>query len=351
MKAEAKAFHVNTRPSLVAQAARERQTVVINDVAQSENYFRNPRLPRTQAEAVFPMVFGDDLIGALDLQSESANRFQESDAQIFATLAEQIAIAVRNAQLYRQQENLAKELERADHMKTQFLSSMSHELRTPLNAIINFNQLIAMGAAGPVTEDQSKMLGTAISSSKHLLQLINDVLVMTKIQAGKLVLYVEDDTNLNDEIKMVVDIAAPLLEKQNASLEQPIQFLQDIDDLPLVSCDRRRIRQTLLNLLSNAIKFTEQGSITLSVKHKGDEILFAMMDTGPGISAAAQAQIFEPFVQTLDGVKAQGTGLGLPISRSLIQAHGGDLWVESKVGEGSTFFFTLPISLDNPIKE
>ena len=344
IKSEAKSFHLSARPSLVAQVARERRAEIINDIEKSDIHFFNPHLPDARAEAAFPMLVGDELVGVLDLQSETVGRFQEGDSQIFSTLAEQIAIAVRNAQLYRQQAHVAQELERADLMKSRFLASMSHELRTPLNAIINFTQLIAMGVAGPVTDEQVTMLNTSLSSSRHLLQLINDVLDISKIQAGKLNLYIEEDVSLNDEIKAVVDMAAPLLQKQNAGLEQPIQFIQDVDqDLPLTACDRRRTRQVLLNLLSNAIKFTERGSITLSAKMKGEEFIFAVMDTGPGIPQAMQIRIFEPFVQATEDIKhSQGTGLGLPISRSLIQAHGGDLWVESNMGEGSTFFFTLP---------
>jgi len=344
IKSEAKSFPINSRPSVVAQVARECKAEIINDTERSTIYLFEPNLPDTRAEAAFPMLVSDVLVGVLDLQSKTVGRFQESESQIFSTLAEQIAIAVRNAQLYRQQEHVAQELKRTDLMKSQFLASMSHELRTPLNAIINFTQLIAMGVAGPVTDEQVTMLNTSLSSSKHLLQLINDVLDISKIQAGKLGLYIEEDVNLNDEIKAVVDIAEPLLQKQNAMLEQPIRFIQDIDhDLPLTSCDRRRIRQVLLNLLSNAIKFTEQGSITLSVKNKGKEFIFAVMDTGPGIPQEMQTRIFEPFVQATDDIKhTQGTGLGLPISRSLVQAHGGKLWVESKMGEGTTFFFTLP---------
>ena len=341
---EAKSFHINSRRSLVAQVARDREAEIINDTKESNMHLFNPHLPETRAEAAFPMLVSDELVGVLDLQSEMVGRFQESETQIFSTLAEQIAVAVRNAQLYRQQEHVAQELERTDLMKSQFLASMSHELRTPLNAIINLTQLIAMGVAGPVTEEQATMLNTSLSSSRHLLQLINDVLDISKIQAGKLSLYIEEGVNLNDEIQEVVDMAVPLLEKQNAGLEQPIRFVQDIDqDLPLTACDRRRIRQVLLNLLSNAIKFTEQGSITLSAKKKGNEFIFAVMDTGPGIPLEMQARIFEPFVQVTDDMKhTQGTGLGLPISRSLVQAHGGDLWVESTMGEGTTFLFSLP---------
>jgi len=344
IKSGLQSFSIKTKPSLVAQVARDRKAEIINDIEKSAIHFSNPRLPDTRAEAAFPMLVSDELVGVLDLQSETVGRFQESEAQIFSTLAEQIAIAVRNAQLYREQEHVARELERTDLMKSQFLASMSHELRTPLNSIINFTQLIAMGVAGPVTEEQMTMLNTSLSSSRHLLQLINDVLDISKIQAGKLSLYIEEDVNLNDEIQAVVDIAEPLLQKQNALLEQPVQFNQDIDrDLPPTACDRRRIRQVLLNLLSNAIKFTEQGSITLSAKKKKNEFIFAVMDTGPGISQEMLSSIFEPFVQATDDIKhTQGTGLGLPISRSLVQAHGGNLWVESMIGEGTTFYFTLP---------
>ena len=344
MKSDEESLHISARPSVVAQAAREHKPEIINDTAQSAIYSFDPHLPDTRAEAAFPMLVGDELVGVLDLESEAVGRFQESETQIFATLAEQIAIAVRNAQLYSRQEQVARELERTDLMKSRFLASMSHELRTPLNAIINFTQLIAMGVAGPVTDEQATMLNTSLSSSRHLLQLINDVLDISKIQAGKLSLYIEEDVNLNVEIKAAVDMAEPLLQKQDASRERPIRFIQDVDkDLPLTACDRRRLRQVLLNLLSNAIKFTEQGSITLSAKKRGDEFLFAVMDTGPGIPREMQARIFEPFVQaTNDNKHAPGTGLGLPISRSLVQAHGGDLWMESALGEGTTFFFTLP---------
>jgi signal transduction histidine kinase len=343
-KSEAKSLLISTFPSLVAQVARECKAEIINDIEKSNIHFSNPRLPDIRAEAAFPMLVSNELVGVLDLQSEMIGRFQESEAQIFSTLAEQIAIAVRNAQLYSEQEHMARELERADLMKNQFLASMSHELRTPLNAIINFTQLISMGVAGPVTDEQESMLTTSLNSSNYLLQLINDVLDISKIKAGKLRLYIEEDVNLNDEISAVLDVAEPLLQKHNTGLEQPILSIQDIDDdLPLIACDRRRLRQVLLNLLSNAIKFTMKGSITLSVKRMENEIIFAVMDTGSGVSPELHTRIFEPFVQVSDDLKnIQGTGLGLPISRSLVQAHGGDIWVESELGEGATFFFSLP---------
>ncbi len=345
IKAEARPFPLETRPSVVAQAARNRQAEIINDTEGSPVYSYNPQLPDTRAEAAFPMLVSDRLVGVLDLQSEVKGRFQEGEKQIFSTLAEQIAIAIRNAQLYREQAYLARQLEQADLVKSQFLASMSHELRTPLNAIINFTQLIAMGAVGPVTDEQVTMLNTSLTSARHLLQLINDVLDISKIQAGKLSLFIEEAVNLSEEINAVVDMAEPLLQKHNTNLEKPVRLILDIDvALPLIACDRRRLRQVLLNLLSNAIKFTEKGSITLSAKSEGNEVLFAVMDTGRGIPEEIRGRIFEPFVQSAGGLKdAQGTGLGLHISRSLVQAHGGRLWVESHIDEGTTIFFSLPI--------
>jgi signal transduction histidine kinase len=288
-------------------------------------------------------ILGDSLVLIFLIRIFNQNLHSALDAnQELRQL--QTSLELRIAERTHDLEIAAQELKRTDLMKSQFLASMSHELRTPLNAIINFTQLIAMGVAGPVTDEQVTMLNSSLKSSKHLLQLINDVLDISKIQAGKLSLYIEEDVNLNDESKAVIDMAEPLLQKQNAALDQPIQFIQDIDQsLPLTTCDRRRIRQVLLNLLSNAIKFTEKGSITLSAKKKGEAFIFAVMDTGPGIPQEMQTRIFEPFVQATNDIKhTQGTGLGLPISRSLVQAHGGDLWLESKMGEGTTFFFSLP---------
>lgn len=338
MKTEGRTIHLDTTPSLVAKAARERHHVIINNVSQSTAYLRNPYLLQTQSEAVFPMVVGEELIGVLGLQSRYVDRFQEADVVILATLAEQIAIAVKNAQLYADQVYAAAELRQADQIKTRFLASMSHELRTPLNAILNFNEMIVMGMAGPVTPEQKGMLDHSLSSAQHLLHLINDILDISKIQADRLTLFVEDDINLYQEISQVISMT------QNLFQEKPVHLVQDIDeDLPLIAGDRRRIRQILLNLLTNAVKFTEQGTVTLSAKNQGDKILFAITDTGSGIPSDMHEMVFEPFMQTGEGIKqAEGTGLGLPITKSLVEAHGGRIWLESELGEGSAFYVLLP---------
>ncbi len=325
--------------SLIAKAARERKTAVANDVSRAEVYLPDPALPYAQAEATFPMEVGGELIGALDLLSDQRGRFGEAEIQIFTTLAEQISIAVRNARLYSMQVQAADELRRADALKTQFHASVSHELRTPLNAIINFVEMIVNEMVGPVPEEQKTLLKLVLQSSMHLLAQINDILDMSKIQAGKTALYVEDDVNLYEILDGVIDVAAPMF------AEKPVKFRLEIDGgLPKVACDKRRVRQILLNLLSNAAKFTEQGEVVLRAEARGDHILFFVRDSGKGVSPEAQAVIFEPYVQTPDGIKKeQGTGLGLPISRGFARAHGGDLWVQSEMGKGSTFFFSLPL--------
>jgi len=340
LKTEGRSFHIEARPSLNAKAARERQIVIINDVSQEPAHAYNPHLPDTQSEAVFPMVVGDELIGVLNFQSEFKNRFEPDDVEIFSTLGEQIAIALKNAQLYEAQSRLAEELRQADQMKSQFLASMSHELRTPMNAIINFTEMVALGMMGPVNDKQIDLLNQSLESSRHLLNLINDVLDISKIQAGKLTLFVEDDVNLRQELKTVAGMVEPFLRNK------PVKLIEDIDDdLPRIAGDKRRIRQILLNLLSNAAKFTDAGSVTLSAKNHGDRVLFAVIDTGPGIPSEMHKLIFEPFIQTSNGVKhAEGTGLGLPITRSLVEAHSGKLWLESEPGAGTAFYLTLPVA-------
>ena len=340
MKADGMAFAIEAAPSLIIQAGREQRAVIIEDVSQSNAYLAVPYLPETQSEAAIPMLIQGNLIGVLDLQSRDLGRFTEADLQILTTLAEQIAVAIQNARLYEEQIHVTEQLRSVDKMKSQFLSSMSHELRTPLNAIINFVEMVAMGLVGPVTEEQKELLNNSLKSSTHLLQLINDVLDISKIQAGKLALFIEQDVDLYRELKTVIDMVLPMFK------DKPVELVQDIDDnLPVIAGDKRRIRQVLLNLLSNSIKFTDKGTVTLSAKLQDEKVAFAVIDTGVGIPPEARSVIFEPFVQTLDGIKLeQGTGLGLPISLNLVKAHGGDLWMESRPGEGSAFYFTLPVN-------
>lgn len=244
--------------------------------------------------------------------------------------------------LYKEQFEIAEKLRAVDAMKSQFLASMSHELRTPLNAILNFTEFVSLGMLGDVNERQKDALDKALESGRHLLSLINDVLDITKIESGMMRLLVEPDVDVYAELNTVKATAESMIGAKS------VRYVEDVDDdLPKLVGDRRRIRQILLNLVCNAVKFTEYGTITISVKRRGDDLLFAVNDTGPGIPLEEQQIIFQPFVQTGKGIKHHnGTGLGLPISNRLIEAHGGKLWLESSPGNGSAFYFTLPVRSD-----
>ncbi|MBN1429007.1 MAG: sensor histidine kinase [Anaerolineae bacterium] len=247
-------------------------------------------------------------------------------------------VAERTAELEQKADDLAK----ANQYKSEFLASMSHELRTPLNAILTFNELLAIGTFGPVNEEQVDYLQKSLQSGKHLLSLINDVLDVAKYQSGKMKLFVEDNFDVETEIEEIVASAKAMLK------DKPVTLTTEIDtDFPSMTCDKRRIRQVLLNLISNAVKFTERGTITLSARREDGEVLFTVADTGPGIAPEEQHLLFEPFIQTESGIRhAGGTGLGLPISKNLVEAHGGHIWVESAPGIGSKFCVSLPLKPD-----
>jgi signal transduction histidine kinase len=234
------------------------------------------------------------------------------------------------------------EAERANHVKSAFLASMSHELRTPLNAIINFSGFVADGDVGPVSEEQKEVLDDVVKSGKHLLNLINDVLDMSKIEAGSLQLFVSNNLDVNSILKEAHSTGLSLLKGPDVEL-----VLKTDDSIPLISGDKNRIIQVLLNLVSNACKFTEKGTIELESKKVGETILISVRDSGMGIDKGYLEKIFQPFIQTEAGIRqGGGTGLGLPISKNLVEAHQGKIWVESEVGKGSTFYVSLPITTE-----
>lgn len=237
------------------------------------------------------------------------------------------------------QRRATEELRTLDQVKNRFLASMSHELRTPLNSVLNFTEFVLNGVFGPVNEEQADALRNVVSSGDFLLGLINDVLDMTKIESGALELFIEQ-VDLQEVIKASLDTARGLLR------DKPVTLVERISpDLPSILGDKRRIQQILNNLISNAIKFTVQGSVTLEAACEGEtSIRLSVRDTGAGIAPADREMIFQPFRQTKQGVQqGSGTGLGLPISRSLTEAHGGKLTLESKPGEGSAFHVILPL--------
>jgi len=232
--------------------------------------------------------------------------------------------------------------ERSDQVKSAFLASMSHELRTPLNAIINFTRYVAKGSLGEVNAQQVETLNEVVDSGKHLLNLINDVLDMSKIEADSLKLFVEDDIDVKSILQSIVSTGKALMKEKSLEIQTDIQ-----ENLPLIRADRQRVLQILLNIISNACKFTEQGHVKVRAYAVADEMIFAIEDTGPGISVEDQISVFQPFKQTTTGLRqGGGTGLGMPISKSLAEAHGGRLWIESEIGKGSTFYCAIPIKSD-----
>jgi signal transduction histidine kinase len=231
------------------------------------------------------------------------------------------------------------EAERANQVKSAFLASVSHELRTPLNSIINFTKFVTKEVMGPINERQHETLTKVIDSGHHLLNLINDVLDMSKIESGSLTLFVEESVNLQQILDTVVTDAKGMLH------EKPIELrVETQGELPSIVGDRKRILQIFLNIISNACKFTQEGHITIKANQQNGHVHIAVEDTGPGIAPEDSQAVFESFKQTSTGLRqGEGTGLGMPISRSLVEAHGGKLWFESQVGQGTTFYVTLPV--------
>jgi len=327
--------------SLVARAARERSAVIVNDVQTEADFLPNPFLPETRSEMAIPMISGDKVIGVFDVQSDLAGHFTQEDANIYTTLASQVAVALQNARLYVEQSATVTQLRELDRLKSSFLANMSHELRTPLNSILGFSDVMLEGLDGDLTENMSNDLGLIQKNGKHLLHLINDVLDMAKIESGKMNLLLEK-FKVHEIIDEVVSITSTLASEKNIALFMESDSDQEVE----VSADRTRLRQVMINVVNNAIKFTEQGRISIRAIPQHDHVLITVRDTGIGIPPDKLEAVFQEFTQvdTSSTRKAGGTGLGLPISRKLVEMHGGRLWAESNGinGEGSIFFVELP---------
>jgi PAS domain S-box-containing protein len=341
MKERGHRIPISREHSLVARAARTRQYAVVNDVTETPDFLPNPLLPDTRSEMSLPLIVGDEVIGVLDVQSERIGRFDKEDVRIKTALANQIAVAVQNARQFGMQLEVANQLRRVDKLRSEFLASMSHELRTPLNSIIGYAEVMLDGVDGELTDEMTEDVQAIHGSGQHLLSLINDILDMAKIDAGRLEIDQEpvELKSVADEIEKVMRV---LLK------DRPVDLIMDVPaNLPTLNADRVRLKQVLNNLISNAVKFTEEGSITISTKviDDGKLVQISVKDTGVGISEENQKILFQAFRQVDNSStrKVGGTGLGLAITKHLVEMHGGSIWLNSREGAGSTFAFTMPV--------
>jgi PAS domain S-box-containing protein len=339
MSLEGREINLNDE-SIVARAARTREGVLENNVRRTVDFLPHPLLPETRAEMALPLIVGGKLIGVLDLQSDRENSFTEEDLNVQTTLAAQISVAVENATQYAAQVETTTKLREVDQLKSEFLASMSHELRTPLNSIIGFADVLLEGLDGELNDRMEEDIGLIRSSGDHLRGLIGDILDMSKIEAGRMDLRYET-IDMAAMAKDVVATAAPLAQEKQLFLHLDIDETAAIQS---IQADRTRLRQILWNILGNAIKFTEKGSVTMSLQAQSNHLLCSVRDTGIGIKEEQAAAVFEHFRQIDGGLDrtAGGTGLGMPITKKLVELHGGEIWIESVYGQGSTFLFTIP---------
>jgi signal transduction histidine kinase/methyl-accepting chemotaxis protein len=332
---------VGAGEGLIGMATEEARLVIIDNYAQWPRRLNTLADDNVERAMSTPLMFYKRPIGAVLVGRRLDDpSFTERDQRLLTLFANLVSPVVRNAQLFAQRRTAMREAERANSVKTRFLASVTHELRTPLNLIINNMDFMRIGQFGDVNDEQRNRLDQTIRSAEHLLYLINDLLDVSKIEAGEMELTIKP-ADLHPVLEDALDSALMLIDSKGANLH----FQTHIPaELPVIPMDARRVRQVLTNLLSNAIKFTDQGSVDLYVRVLPDIVEFSVEDTGMGIAQDEIPKLFEAF-QRSDRAKylsIEGTGLGLPISRYLVEAHGGTMSVWSKVGQGSRFSFTLP---------
>jgi signal transduction histidine kinase len=298
-------------------------------------------LAMTSAMAIISWVSSDNLTTAISWAMESQERARQRTQELFESQQElQKAYRLLETTNVRLQKAEAAAV-KANELKTRFITNLSHELRTPLSAIISFSYILSKNHYGEVTSEQQDYLMRIHGAGELLIEIVNDLLDLAKIEAGQMELF-REPVDLAAVSTEVVDTISGLL------VDKPVELRQEIPpDLPCVTGDETRIRQVLLNLLGNAAKYTSEGTITLRITGKGKGMVqVSVIDTGIGIRPEDFEKIFEEFQQTEEAfaLRKVGTGLGLPISRKFVELHGGKLWVESERGRGSTFHFTLPVA-------
>jgi signal transduction histidine kinase/putative methionine-R-sulfoxide reductase with GAF domain len=336
------------RGSMSGRVLLECKPVQVVDVLADPEYAMHELQKRVGYRTVLgvPLLREGVPIGLLNLNRTSVRAFTDKQIELVTTFADQAAIAIENVRLFDEIQDKSRQLEEASQHKSQFLANMSHELRTPLNAILGYSELMADGAYGEPSEKMLGILKRLEANGKHLLGLINDVLDLSKIEAGQLVLELSEYC-VQDIAQTVRSTLEPLAADKKLSFK-----VEMASELPPGRGDGRRLTQVLINLVGNAIKFTDAGEVAIKAEANNGSFHVSVRDTGPGISAADQAKLFQEFQQADNAItrKKGGTGLGLAISKRIIEMHGGKIWVESQLGQGSTFAFTLPVVVDHQVE-
>jgi GAF domain-containing protein/sensor histidine kinase YesM len=327
--------------AVVGDAARARMPVQVAELSDDPAHPVQGLIIRAgfRALLVVPLLSPEGVIGALVVRRRSPGEFSGTTIDLLQTFAAQSVVAIQNARLFAEIEEKGRQLELASRHKSQFLANMSHELRTPLNAVLGYSEMMLDGLYGDLPEKAKGVLERVQSNGKHLLGLINDVLDLSKIEAGQLTLAIED-YSMAALVKQAVATTESLARTKGLALTAQIQ-----EGLPRGRGDERRLTQVLLNLIGNAVKFTDKGEVAINAEAADGRFTVAVRDTGPGIAEADQARIFEEFqqVDNTNTRKKGGTGLGLAIAKRIMEMHGGTLTVQSEVGRGSIFRMILPV--------
>jgi signal transduction histidine kinase/ActR/RegA family two-component response regulator len=332
--------------TLVGRAAREQRPLQISDLDQAD---LDPHLQLMhdhgwRSVLVAPMLRRGQIIGALVIRRKSSHDFSAGTIDLLETFASQSALAIYNAGLYRELAVKTKELQIASQHKSEFLASMSHELRTPLNAVIGFAEVLLERMFGDINARQEEYLRDIWSSGKHLLELLNEILDLSKVEAGQMEL-APGIFSVHNAIEYAMSMVRERASAHGISLE--VHVAADIGE---IEADELRFKQIVLNLIGNAVKFTPAGGhVTVSATTAEDQLLVRVTDDGPGIAAEDRERIFESFQQGGRGpTSEEGTGLGLTLCRRIVELFGGRLWLESELGGGSTFGFTIPLTRPRP---
>jgi GAF domain-containing protein len=337
-----------SRRTLTGRVVTEGKVVHIPDVQADDEFGLKEAAQRFNFRTMLgvPLLREGMPIGVLVLERPVVRPFTDKQIELATTFADQAVIAMENVRLFDEIQDKSRQLEEASKHKSQFLANMSHELRTPLNAILGYTELMADGAYGEPSEKMGAVLKRLESNGRHLLGLINDVLDLSKIEAGQLALDLADYT-VADIAHTVRSTLEPLATDKKLGFK-----LELAPELPPGRGDGRRLTQVLINLVGNAIKFTDAGEVAIQAKANNGSFHVSVRDTGPGISAADQSKLFQEFQQADNSItrKKGGTGLGLAISKRIVEMHGGRIWIDSTIGQGSTFSFTVPVRVERQVE-